>query len=114
MGSPFQKSSFLLADTQLVSTPKNDPLSSATTSAQHLEAISILKDEDDSTIFAWLKLARSLQRTLQPDSDHAYLTRDQVRAIADLRHCKSNDVSAWLHSARTPSMSKEHYILVRS
>lgn len=111
MGSRFQKRSFQLADTQLVSTPKNDPLPSPITPVQHVEAISILKDEDDSTIFAWLKLARSLQRNFQTHSDHTCLTRDQVRAIADLRHCNINDVGAWLYLARTPSMSREHYTL---
>ena len=108
----FQKSSFQLAETRLVSTSNPHPLPSAITPAQHVEAIGILKDEDDRNIFAWLKLARSLERTLQPRSGHACLTRDQVRAIAGLRHCESNDVSAWLHLARTPSMSREHYKLV--
>lgn len=70
--------------------------------APHVGAIGVLKDEDDSDIFAWLKLARSLERSLQFRSDNAHLTRDQVRAIAALRHCTNNDISAWLHLARTP------------
>ena len=105
----FQKSSFQLAETRLVSTPNDDSLPSAITPAQYIEAIDILKGEDDRDISAWLKLARSLERNVQPRSDHARLTRDQLRAIAGLRHCKSNDVSAWFHLARMPSMSREHY-----
>lgn len=113
MGSRSPESSFQLADAHLVSTPKHDPLPSPTTPPKHVKAIGILKDEDDSNIFAWLKLARSLERTLQPRSEHACLTRDQIRAIADLRHCKTNDVSAWLHLARTPSMSREKHALAK-
>lgn len=105
-GSPcFQESGFQLADSQLVSLPTNDQHNSAIASKQeqHVEAIGILKDEDDGDIFAWLKLARSLERNLHLRSGHACLTRDQVRAIAALRHCTINDISAWLHLARDPS-----------
>lgn len=96
-----QESSFQVADTQLVSTPTTSAI--APTQEQHIEAIGILKDEDDGNIFAWLKLARSLEQSLPNRSDHACLTRDQVRAIAALRQCASIDVSAWLYSARTLS-----------
>lgn len=99
-----QESSFQVADTRLVSTPTTSAI--APTQEQHIEAIGILKDEDDGNIFAWLKLARSLGHSLPNRSDHACLTRDQVRAIAALRHCASIDVSAWLYSARTLSGSE--------
>lgn len=107
MGS-FQKSSLRLADTQLLSNPFNDPHPSAIARAQRVEAVGILKDDDDRDIFAWLKLARSLERNLQPRTNDARLTRDQVGAIAALRHCESNDISVWLRLARTSSMSTKY------
>ena len=104
-----QKGNFQLADTRLVSIPTSSAI--APTYEHHLEAIAILKDEHDGDIFAWLKLARSLEQSLQPRSDHACLTRDQVRAIAALNHYANDDISAWLHLARAPSRWREHYTL---
>ena len=66
-------------------------------------AIGVLKHEEDRDVFAWLKLARSLGKDFRSQSDRPCLTLDQVRAIGLLRHCKSNDISALLHQARTPS-----------
>lgn len=95
----FHKNSVQLADTRLVIAPTT----STPIQEQQREAIGVLKDEHDTEIFAWLKLARSLERSLQPRPDHACLARNQVRAIAALRHCPSKDISAWLHLARTSS-----------
>ena len=103
MSSAAQTSSFQLAILQLVSTFTQDQHPHAIAPAQHVEAINVLKDENDKDIFAWLKLARSLERSLSYRSENACLTRDQVRAIAALRHCKSNNIVGWLHLARTPS-----------
>lgn len=98
--------SFQLVHTQLVSSPAGDQHSSAIAPRQHAGAIALLKDEDDSDIFAWLQLARSLEQGLPSRSDLACLTRDQVRAIGALRHCKSDDITAWLRLARMPGTSK--------
>ena len=96
-----------MADPRLVSTPVNDPLTPAVAltslSHEHVEAIGLLKGEDDRDIFAWLDLARSLEPRLQHCSNHARLTRDQVHAIAALGLCENSNISAWLHLARTPS-----------
>lgn len=99
----FQNSDIQLADTRLVSKASDHPhlSASARNEQQHVEAIEILKNENDGIIFAWLKLARSLEPISQPHPDDTCLTRGQVRAITALRHCPSNDISAWLHLART-------------
>ena len=119
MGSHHQDSSFQLAGGRLVSNQSNNPhlFSNASTQHQqqeqeeHLKAIGVLKDESDRCIFAGLDVARSFESRLQDCSDSACLTRDYVHAILALRHCKNNDISAWLHLARAPSMSCEHYWL---
>ena len=105
MGSS-QQSSFQLVHTRLVSSPADDQHSSAIAPGQHAGAIALLKDEDDRDVFAWLQLARSLEQSFPRRSNLTCLTRDQVRAIGALRHCRINDVSAWLRLARTPSTSK--------
>ena len=102
-----QQSSFQLAHTRLVSSSASDQHFSTIAPGQHAGAIALLKDEDDRDIFPWLQLARSLEQASLPRrSNLAYLTRDQVRAIGALRHCKSDDVTAWLRLARTPGTSK--------
>ena len=118
MGSHHQDSSFQLAGEPLVSIQANDPHLFANASTQQqqqqqelLQAIGVLKNEDDRCIFAGLDVARSFESRLQHSSDHACLTHDQVHAIRALRHCKNNDISAWLHLARASSMSCEHYRL---
>lgn len=105
MGSSAPQGSFQLADTI-----NNEP-SSAVPPQHYDAAIALLKDEDDSAIFAYLKLARSLPQNFPRPSNHACLIRDQVRAIGALRHCKTSDISAWLHRARTSSKLKEHRTL---
>ena len=122
MGSHHQDRSFQLAGVRFVSNQANDPHLSATQQhhhqqqqqeqeQEHLKAIGVLKDESDRCIFAGLDVARSFESRLQHGSDHACLTREQVHAIRALRHCKNNDISAWLHLARAPSTSCEHYRL---
>lgn len=59
----------------------------------YVEAIDIVKDEEDGISSAWLKLAYSLERTAQPRSNHTCLIRDQVRAVAALRHCTGSDIN---------------------
>ena len=105
MGSNTQRSGCPWVKARLVSTADDPPQPYAMPPAQQEKAIGILKDELDSDIFAWLRLARSLGRNAQDSSDHACLSRDQLRAIAALRHCECNDINAWLHLARTSSMS---------
>ena len=61
-------SSVQLANIQLVSISHRQPSTFA--SVQQLEAIGILKDEDDNSIFAWLTLARSLKRGSERASNH--------------------------------------------
>lgn len=101
-----QQSSFQLAHTRLVSSSATDQHFSAIAPGHHAGAIALLKDEDDREIFAWLQLARSLEQSLPRRSNLACLTRDQVRAIEALRHCQSEDITAWLRLARTPGTSK--------
>ena len=116
MGSEYQDRSFQL-DAPLVSHQANDPHLSANAPTeqqqqQHLKAIGLLKDEDDRCIFACLDLVRSLEPRLQPCSNYACLTHDQVHAIIALRHYRNDEVSAWLNLARAPSRSYEYYKLI--
>lgn len=112
MGSNAQKSGYPLVNMRLVSTADDAPQPYAITPAQQKEAIGILKDERDSDVFAWLRLARSLGRDTQDRSRHACLTHNQIRAIDALRHCEGNDISAWLHLARTSSMPREYCMIL--
>lgn len=111
MGSSAPQSSFQLADTRLVSNTTNNERPSAVPPQQYDGAIALLRDEDDSAIFAYLKLARSLPQNPHRPPSHACLTRHQIGAIGALRHCKTSDISAWLHRARTSSRLKEHHTL---
>ena len=112
----FNNSDIQLADTRLVSKSSDHPhlSASARNEQQHVEAIEILKNENDGIIFAWLKLARSLEPISQPHPDDTCLTRGQVRAITALRHCPSNDISAWLHLARTSGTWIEHFTIAQA
>ena len=118
MGSQhFQDRSVQLSGARLVSNQANVAHPSAhapTQQQQHLEAIGVLKDEDDRCVFACLDVARAFEPRLQHGSNHACLTSDQVHAIRALRHCENSDISAWLHLARAPSTSCEHYKLIEA
>ena len=117
MGSHyFQDRSFQLSGARLFGTEANDSHLSATAPTQqqeqeHLDAIGVLKYEDDRCIFAGLDVARSFEPRLQDCSSHTRLTRDQVHAILALRHCKNNDISTWLHLARASSKWSDHHAL---
>lgn len=114
MDSSAPQSSFQLADTRLVNKTTNNEHSSAVPAQQYDGAITLLRDEDDCAIFAYLKLARSLPQNSYCPPNHACLTRDQVGAIGVLRHCKNSDISAWLYRARKSSKLNEHHTLAES
>lgn len=65
-------------------------------------AITILLDQQDDIIFAYLRFARSLNRNVnvQYFSCHGSLSSDQVLAVCALRDCDDNEIKAWLKQAR--------------
>ena len=71
------------------------------------EVLESLKDEEDEDIFAWLRLARSVRSKSEYSSKLACLTRAQLRAVALLKHCNDDQVSAFLHRVRTSSTSNQ-------
>ena len=71
------------------------------------EVIKSLKNEEDADIFAWLKLARSLRVESECSSDLPRLTLAQIRAIAVLRYCNTDEISAMLRRVRTSSTSNQ-------
>ena len=74
----------------------------ARTRPEHQAAITILLDQQDDIIFAYLRFARSLNRNVnvQYFSGHGSLSSDQVLAVCALRDCNDNEIKAWLKQAR--------------
>ena len=67
---------------------------------QQEHALFTLKDEDDSDICAYLRLAASIGSDLQPSSDHAALSKQKIRAIEALKNCPVDVLLAWLRATR--------------
>lgn len=74
----------------------------ARTRPEQQAAITILLDQQDDIIFAYLRFARSLNRNVnvQYFSGHGSLSSDQVLAVCALRDCNDNEIRAWLKQAR--------------
>ena len=107
-----RNSSVQSANARLVSDLAPQPSTFASVQQpEQLEAIETLKGEEDTSIFAWLTLARSLKRGSECRSDHQYLTHDQLRAIDALRYCDSDDIHTWLHWARIHGRLSHDYML---
>ena len=64
------------------------------------EAIGILRDFDDRTIFDWLTLLRSLQPGYQHCTQPGGLPGEQFNAISSFRDCPNRLILAWLNLAR--------------
>jgi len=69
------------------------------TQKQH-DALKILKDDGEREVFAWLKLARSVEQLGHRGHGHEILSAEKVRAIDALRGCAIEDVCTWLDGCR--------------
>ena len=67
-----------------------------------LKAITILLDQHNDEIFAYLKFARSLRQNILYSPGHGSLSLDQYRAVWALRNCSDVDIRTWLKEARKP------------
>ena len=65
-----------------------------------LKAISILLDQHDDNIFAYLRFARSLHQNVLYFPGHGSLSLDQYLAIWALRDCSDVEIKTWLKEAR--------------
>lgn len=71
----------------------NEPLT-------RLKAISILLDQHDDNVFAYLRFARSLHQNVLYFPGHGSLLIDQYLAIWALRDCSDVEIKTWLKEAR--------------
>ena len=83
--------------TRIIFSPQN---SGARTRSEQQAAITILLDQHDDIIFAYLRFARSLNRNVHYLSGHGSLSSDQVLAVGALRDCNDDEIKAWLKQAR--------------
>lgn len=65
-----------------------------------LKAISILLDQHDDNIFAYLRFARSLHQNVPYFPGHGSLSLDQYLAIWALRDSSDVEIRTWLKEAR--------------
>lgn len=65
-----------------------------------LKAISILLDQHDDDVFAYLRFARSLHQNVLYFPGHGSLSVDQYLAIWALRDCSDVEIKTWLKEAR--------------
>ncbi|KAF6219497.1 hypothetical protein HO133_003965 [Letharia lupina] len=80
---------------------------SATTRLEPQKAITILLDQHDKIIFAYLRLARSLSPSLHYFPGHGSLSSDQVLAVGALRDYADDKIRTWLEQARKLSSDTE-------
>lgn len=73
---------------------------SATTRLEPQKAITILLDQHDKIIFAYLTLARSLSPSLHYFPGHGSLSSDQVLAVGALRDYADDKIRTLLEQAR--------------
>lgn len=79
------------------------PRNSAATRSEQQEAITILLDQHDYDILAYLRFARSLDEKVHHFSDNGTngsLSSDQVLAVWVLRDCADDEIRSWLEQAR--------------
>lgn len=79
---------------RILISPQNDNRS------EQQAAIAILLDQQDESIFAYLRFARSLNRNVYYLSGQGSLSSDQVSAVCALRDCNDHEIRAWLKQAR--------------
>ena len=82
----------------LALSPQNN--NGAKTILEQQAAIQILLNQPDNNIFAYLRLARSLDQNLHYSPGHGSLSSDQVLAIEALRDYADDQIRAWLEQAR--------------
>ena len=69
----------------------------------HLEpqqAITLLLDQHDDNIFAYLRFVRSLDQNVHYSPGHGPLSSHQVAAVGALRNCADDEIRTWLEQAR--------------
>ena len=79
-------------------TPQNNK--SATAGLEPQKAITIVLDQHDDIIFAYLRLARSLNQNMHYPPSHGSLSNDQFLAVKALRDCADDEIRTWLEQAR--------------
>lgn len=72
----------------------------AKTHSEQQAAITILLDQHDDNIFAYLRFARSLHHNFRYSPGHGSLSREQVLAVCTLRDCTDDEIRTQLDLAR--------------
>lgn len=80
---------------------------SASLAQDPAKAISILQDQHDDNVFAYLRFARSLPQNVLYVPGHGSLSLDQYLAILALRDCSDVEIKTWLKEARKPCETAE-------
>ena len=97
MQAPISGLAYALNQTPRLSARNSLSLDKATARLEQQKAITRLLNQDDDSIFAYLKFARSLDRNFP---GHGSLSSDQVLAVRALSPCDDDEIRTLLGQAR--------------
>ena len=87
------------------------PRNNTTTHSEQQKAITVLLDQHDYDIFAYLRVARSLDENVHYFPGHGSLSSDLVLAVWALRACADDEIRTWLEQARELGENVVHILI---
>ena len=75
-----------------------------------LKAITILIDQNEDNVLAYLKFARSLHHNAPYFPGHGSLSHDQYLAVCALRDCSDAEIRSWFKEIRKPRESVRYLL----